>query len=183
MKPQPLAPPLSEWMVRARSSISSGVRPPAAIRSSEAVISASISRASSLNSLRISASRSSSGSAWGHSASGGGGAFCISIFYHNGSGAHNHQGWSVGPGRKEPVVERRNFARTHPVPFPPGSVLGRIVLVTSGKASFVHLHVHSEYSLLDGSCRLADLARTAAEMGMPAVALTDHGSMYGVIEF
>ncbi len=49
--------------------------------------------------------------------------------------------------------------------------------------SFVHLHVHSEYSLLDGAARLKDLVKTAAEMGMPALALTDHGVMYGVIDF
>jgi DNA polymerase-3 subunit alpha len=49
--------------------------------------------------------------------------------------------------------------------------------------SFVHLHVHSEYSLLDGLARLGDLCRYAAECGMPAVALTDHGQMYGMIKF
>lgn len=48
---------------------------------------------------------------------------------------------------------------------------------------FVHLHVHTEYSLLDGASRIDDLAKTAKEMGMPAVAITDHGVMFGVIEF
>jgi len=48
---------------------------------------------------------------------------------------------------------------------------------------FAHLHVHSEYSLLDGACRLHPLAQRVAELGMPAVALTDHGVMYGAIEF
>ena len=48
---------------------------------------------------------------------------------------------------------------------------------------FVHLHVHSEYSLLDGAGRVGDLVRRAKEAGMPAVALTDHGNMYGAIEF
>jgi len=47
---------------------------------------------------------------------------------------------------------------------------------------FCHLHVHSEYSLLDGVIRIRDLARTCREKGMPAVALTDHGVMYGAIE-
>lgn len=50
-------------------------------------------------------------------------------------------------------------------------------------STFVHLHVHSEYSLLDGSCRLKELARKAKEEGMPAVAITDHGVLYGAIEF
>jgi len=48
---------------------------------------------------------------------------------------------------------------------------------------FVHLHVHSEYSLLDGAIRCKELAEKTASWGSPAVALTDHGVMYGVIEF
>ncbi|WP_438431897.1 DNA polymerase III subunit alpha [Gorillibacterium sp. sgz500922] len=48
---------------------------------------------------------------------------------------------------------------------------------------FVHLHVHSEYSLLDGAARIRDLAARAAELGMPALALTDHGVMYGAVPF
>ena len=47
---------------------------------------------------------------------------------------------------------------------------------------FCHLHVHSEYSLLDGGNRVKDIAKRAAEMDMPAVALTDHGVMYGAID-
>lgn len=50
-------------------------------------------------------------------------------------------------------------------------------------SEFVHLHVHSEYSLLDGAGRVSDLVRRAKEAGMPAVALTDHGNMYGAVEF
>ena len=49
-------------------------------------------------------------------------------------------------------------------------------------ASFVHLHVHSEYSILDGACRIPALAARAAELEMPAVALTDHGSLGGAVE-
>ncbi|MEW6524302.1 MAG: DNA polymerase III subunit alpha [Bacillota bacterium] len=48
---------------------------------------------------------------------------------------------------------------------------------------FVHLHVHTEYSLLDGNCRIEPMVRAARELGMPAVAITDHGTMYGVVEF
>ncbi len=48
---------------------------------------------------------------------------------------------------------------------------------------FVHLHVHSEYSLLDGACHLDDLCRRAAELGQPAIALTDHGNLFGAIDF
>jgi DNA polymerase III subunit alpha len=50
------------------------------------------------------------------------------------------------------------------------------------EAPFGHLHVHSEYSILDGACRLPDLAARAAELEMPAVALTDHGSLAGAVE-
>jgi DNA polymerase-3 subunit alpha len=49
--------------------------------------------------------------------------------------------------------------------------------------SFVHLHVHSEFSLLDGLARLPDLCRRARELGMESLALTDHGQMYGMIRF
>ncbi|MCY4603295.1 MAG: DNA polymerase III subunit alpha, partial [Gemmatimonadetes bacterium] len=49
-------------------------------------------------------------------------------------------------------------------------------------ADFVHLHGHSEYSLLDGGCRVGEMAELAAEQGMPALAITDHGNLFGVIE-
>lgn len=48
---------------------------------------------------------------------------------------------------------------------------------------FVHLHVHTEYSLLDGASRVGEVTKRAAELGMKALAITDHGSMYGIIEF
>ncbi|MEW5768030.1 MAG: DNA polymerase III subunit alpha [bacterium] len=50
-------------------------------------------------------------------------------------------------------------------------------------ADFVHLHTHTEYSLLDGAIRISDLIRQAHEFKMPAVAITDHGNMFGAIEF
>ena len=46
---------------------------------------------------------------------------------------------------------------------------------------FVHLHVHSEYSILDGACRIPALVEKAARLEMPAVALTDHGSLAGAV--
>ena len=51
-----------------------------------------------------------------------------------------------------------------------------------GQAPFVHLHVHSEYSILDGACRIPELAARAAEFEMPAVGLTDHGSLAGAVQ-
>ena len=50
-------------------------------------------------------------------------------------------------------------------------------------SGFVHLHVHSEYSLLDGACRVRPLVERVKELGMPAVALTDHGSLSGAVQF
>ncbi len=49
--------------------------------------------------------------------------------------------------------------------------------------SFVHLHVHTHYSLLDGACRVTDLVNRTKELGMDSIAITDHGCMYGVVEF
>ena len=50
-------------------------------------------------------------------------------------------------------------------------------------SNFVHLHLHSEYSLLDGACRIDDLVKKAVNLNMPAIGLTDHGVMYGSMEF
>ena len=48
---------------------------------------------------------------------------------------------------------------------------------------FVHLHVHTQYSLLDGAIRIDDLVKRTIEYGMPAVATTDHGTLFGAVEF
>jgi len=53
----------------------------------------------------------------------------------------------------------------------------------SSSGSFVHLHVHTEYSMLDGAARITDLFEESARMGMPALAVTDHGYMFGAYEF
>ena len=49
--------------------------------------------------------------------------------------------------------------------------------------SFVHLHVHTEYSLLDGANRIKDIVKKAKDCGMPALAITDHGVMGGCVKF
>ena len=49
--------------------------------------------------------------------------------------------------------------------------------------SFVHLHTHTEYSMLDGASRIADLVEAARDDGQPALGITDHGNMYGVLDF
>ena len=48
---------------------------------------------------------------------------------------------------------------------------------------FVHLHLHSEYSLLDGACRIKELVLRVKELGQKAVAVTDHGNMFAAVEF
>ncbi len=53
----------------------------------------------------------------------------------------------------------------------------------SAKPDFVHLHLHTEYSLLDGACRLDELVGEAARLGMKALAITDHGNMFGAVAF
>ena len=49
--------------------------------------------------------------------------------------------------------------------------------------SFAHLHLHTEFSMLDGAARVQDVVARAAELGQPAVAITDHGVLYGVVDF
>ena len=51
------------------------------------------------------------------------------------------------------------------------------------KSEFVHLHLHSDYSLLDGACDVEKLVERAAELGMPAVGMTDHGNIFGAVHF
>ena len=55
--------------------------------------------------------------------------------------------------------------------------------MSSADQNFVHLHVHSDYSLLDGACRIDRLMDRAVALGMPAIALTDHGNLFGAIDF
>ena len=55
--------------------------------------------------------------------------------------------------------------------------------VGSSESSFVHLHVHTEYSMLDGAARIGQLFDEAASLGMPALAITDHGNLFGAYEF
>src|SRR5215207_3157732 len=52
-----------------------------------------------------------------------------------------------------------------------------------GMAEFVHLHLHTEFSLLDGACRIGEMLDRAAELKMPAVAVTEHGNMFSAVAF
>ncbi len=49
--------------------------------------------------------------------------------------------------------------------------------------SFTHLHVHTEFSMLDGAARVGELMAAAAAYGQPAIGITDHGNMYGILDF
>src|SRR5436190_17270852 len=99
-------------------------------------------------------------------------------------------------------VHRRDFRAAHPPPFttrswgclyakgllilPVLSVLTglpRRPIIVPVKPEFVHLHVHSDYSFLDGACKINDLVKRVGSLGMKACALTDHGNMLGAIEF
>src|SRR3954453_20449322 len=64
-----------------------------------------------------------------------------------------------------------------------GSSMAAAGTSSAGRDSFVHLHVHSEYSMLDGAARVSDLFAGAERMGMPAVAMTDHGNLFGAYDF
>ncbi|SDF56196.1 DNA polymerase III, alpha subunit [Blastococcus aurantiacus] len=55
--------------------------------------------------------------------------------------------------------------------------------MTSSSDSFAHLHVHTEYSMLDGAAKLPEVTKAAAEQGMPALAMTDHGNVFGAYDF
>ena len=54
---------------------------------------------------------------------------------------------------------------------------------TGSRDGFVHLHVHTEYSMLDGAARLGDMFERTAELGMDAIAMTDHGNVFGAYDF
>jgi DNA polymerase-3 subunit alpha len=56
-------------------------------------------------------------------------------------------------------------------------------LMPAAASPFVHLHLHTQYSLLDGAIRIKELMQKAVGLGMPAVAMTDHGNLFGAIEF
>src|SRR5207249_8141234 len=89
------------------------------------------------------------------------------------------------PGCRERKEIRRSVSEIRLIGRSTGKPAACVLLgeERSSCMSFVHLHCHTEGSLLDGMCRVRDLVRTAREMGMPAVAITDHGVMYNVIEF
>jgi len=91
------------------------------------------------------------------------------------------------PGTAEnPPVQRAGLTLAGWRPGSPVTVSFPFPSLRQGRrtlSSFVHLHVHSEYSLLDGACRVDQLCRRTAEEGAPGIALTDHGVMFGAVNF
>src|SRR5215217_764111 len=91
------------------------------------------------------------------------------------------------PERSEDVAMAGQTARPAGAPYHAGQICGNYFDVNTAtempRDSFVHLHLHTEYSLLDGAIRMKELMRKAAEFEMPAVAITDHGNLFGAIEF
>jgi len=87
------------------------------------------------------------------------------------------------------IVTRQSFGCQSPLDFgnPPfvgvAPICALDIMLPMPADSFVHLHLHTEYSLLDGSVRIRDLMKKAGDLGMPAVAMTDHGNLYGAVEF
>src|SRR5918992_3457535 len=83
------------------------------------------------------------------------------------------------PGRRLPCQERKLQGCHYPQPIHS--------LWTSAEGqlsdSFVHLHLHTEFSMLDGAARIGDVMAAAAADGQPAIGITDHGNMYGVLDF
>src|ERR1035437_10888549 len=76
-----------------------------------------------------------------------------------------------------PIRYNRSFFRI----FPQVQTHNRYKI--KSMVDFVHLHVHSQYSILDGACKLTDMIEKAIADGMPGVAVTDHGNMFGIKEF
>src|SRR6201991_5177941 len=93
-------------------------------------------------------------------------------------------------GSQDRVVRGARTPRRRPSPvrsLTRARARGRSHVTTGGAASmadsFVHLHVHTEYSMLDGAARLKDMFAECERAGMPAVAMTDHGNLYGPYDF
>src|SRR5437667_6956129 len=81
---------------------------------------------------------------------------------------------AIGSASQNPLLCQRGDSEAHGYTLTPGF---------THMSQFVHLHLHSGYSLLDGACDPDTLVKTAAKYGMPAVAVTDHGNLFGAIGF
>src|ERR1041384_6252988 len=87
------------------------------------------------------------------------------------------------PGERRGVDTDRTSSRTSHCRLGVSLVVGgRSIKVALMAAEFVHLHVHSQYSFLDGAIRIGQLVDRAKELGMRAVAMTDHGNMFGALQ-
>lgn len=89
--------------------------------------------------------------------------------------------WDQGENSSLLPLKRRNPAKIALRGFQLRA--GSVGLSAMASDSFVHLHCHTQYSLLDGAIRIKELAKQASQFGMPAVAMTDHGNLYGTVDF
>ena len=91
--------------------------------------------------------------------------------------------WEMNPPTSRDPARRSTLGAPGGVNGPSS---GRIIdrpRTASVPKSFTHLHVHTEYSMLDGAARVGDIVAKAAADGQPAVGITDHGNMYGILDF
>src|SRR6476620_9872121 len=91
--------------------------------------------------------------------------------------------YDVVGGRPLSAVTGSRRRRAHGAPGLHGECLMPASDAPAGAPPFTHLHVHTEYSLLDGLSRVKELIKQTRALGMDAIGLTDHGVMYGAVEF
>jgi DNA polymerase III alpha subunit (gram-positive type) len=82
---------------------------------------------------------------------------------------------SFGQIAPQELVFHRSFPRSSRVP--------KVESEQTMSSDFVHLHLHSDYSMLDGACDVSDLCKRVKALDMPAVAMTDHGNIFGAVHF
>lgn len=93
---------------------------------------------------------------------------------------------TVNPAMIQPAgIQFESFKKNvfHDIDLETETDKPQTTLKSGDKVPFVHLHVHSQYSILDGAAKTADIAKKAKEDGMPALAITDHGNLHGAKEF
>ena len=100
----------------------------------------------------------------------------------NGGFAQGHSASPGGPGRPG-LLAAVPAASPEPTVLARGDDPPESPAARRRDRSFVHLHVHTEYSMLDGAARLKDMFTACQQAGMPAVAITDHGNVYGAYDF
>jgi len=89
----------------------------------------------------------------------------------------------ISPFHRQTVEYFNILGRNRPEQIPSHPMADAVQSPPPPPSPFVHLHVHTHYSMLDGACRISDLVKRTKSLGMDSIAITDHGCMFGVIEF